>query len=229
MKNKYIICNHKNNFTYEEALEYKNILDSFNINNEKFIICPSYIYMNIFNNYNLCSQDISAYDRCITGEVSAKQLKSMNINYTLIGHVERKIFLKENYLMLLQKIKQANNNNIRVIYCISDIEKDLTTCKKNIKEELEIVKEVLKKDAIIAYEPKWAIGKDIIIDYDYIKEVIEYIKNLIDNEIIYGGNVCDSNIEKLISWDILSGLLIGNASSDINTLQKISKLYEKVQ
>lgn len=227
MKNKYIICNHKNNFTLNEIIRYKEELDKINTNNVNFIICPSFLYLNMFNNYKLGSQDISAYDRVITGEVSAKELKSLNVSYSLIGHVERKIFLKENYLFLNQKIKQANNNNIKVIYCLSELEKNIDNAKRVLKEDLDNIKNNLLEDAIIAYEPKWAIGNESNLDFEYIYEIINYISSLVSNDIVYGGSVTSNSITQLLKCHNINGFLLGNSSLNIDELNKIITLSTK--
>lgn len=224
MKLKYLICNHKNKLTYNEVKEYVNHLKIVDTSKVNFIICPSNVYIYNFVDYTLGAQDVSAFEDTITGEITAKQLKSLRVKYVIIGHSERREFLNESYEILINKIKNANQNNLKVIYCIYEEVKDLDSTKQKVKEELEKIKPYLNNDAIIAYEPTWAIGKDINLDYVYINEMIDYIKNIINNDLIYGGNVNDKNIFEFLKNDKINGFLISNSSLNINTLRKI--LYE---
>ena len=178
MKLKYLICNHKNKLTYNELKKYTNGLKNIDTSKVKFVVCPSLPYIYNFIDYELCSQDISQYEEVITGETTGKQLKELLIKYVLIGHAERRKYLKENNEVLIRKIKMANKNDIKVIYCVTEEESDLDSAKRKIKEYIDSVNLYLKDDAIIAYEPIWAIGNDLELDYNYINEIISYIKEL---------------------------------------------------
>jgi len=221
MKLKYLICNHKNKLTYNEVKRCVNELKNIDTSKVNFIVCPSLPYIYNFIDYNLGAQDVSGYEETLTGEISARQLNSLKISNVIIGHTERKYLLKENNEIFINKIKMANKYNIRVIYCVTENEMFLDDAKEVIKQDLQIMKEYLRDNAIIAYEPKWAIGSDIELDITYIKEVIKSIKENVDNDVIYGGHVTDNNIEKLLEIDEISGFLISNSSLDSNILQNI--------
>lgn len=221
MKLKYLICNHKNKLTYNEVKRCVSDLKNIDTSKVDFIVCPSLPYIYNFIEYKLGAQDVSAYEESLTGEVSARQLNSLKINNVIIGHTERKYLLKENNEMFINKIKMANKYNIRVIYCVTENEMFLDDAKEVIKQDLQIMKEYLRDNAIIAYEPKWAIGSDIELDITYINEVIKCIKDNVDNDVIYGGHVTDDNIEKLLEIEEIRGFLISNSSLDSNILQNI--------
>ena len=77
-----IIINHKNNLNLNEIKKYERKLRKY-----KVIVLPTTCYLSLFqkSNYILGSQDISRYDnKCITGEIDGKQLKSLNVKYCLI-------------------------------------------------------------------------------------------------------------------------------------------------
>lgn len=221
MKLKYLICNHKNKLTYNEVKRCVSDLKNIDTSKVDFIVCPSLPYIYNFIEYKLGAQDVSAYEESLTGEVSARQLNSLKINNVIIGHTERKYLLKENNEIFINKIKMANKYNIRVIYCVTENEMFLDDAKEVIKQDLQIMKEYLRDNAIIAYEPKWAIGSDIELDITYINEVIKCIKDNVDNDVIYGGHVTDDNIEKLLEIEEIRGFLISNSSLDSNILQNI--------
>ena len=221
MKLKYLICNHKNKLTYNEVKRCVSDLKNIDTSKVDFIVCPSLPYIYNFIEYKLGAQDVSAYEESLTGEVSARQLNSLKISNVIIGHTERKYLLKENNEMFINKIRMANKYNIRVIYCVTENEMFLDDAKEVIKQDLQIMKEYLRDNAIIAYEPKWAIGSDIELDITYINEVIKCIKDNVDNDVIYGGHVTDDNIEKLLEIEEIRGFLISNSSLDSNILQNI--------
>ncbi len=221
MKLKYLICNHKNKLTYNELKKYTNGLKNIDTSKVKFIVCPSLPYIYNFIDYKLCSQDISQYEEVITGETTGKQLKELLIKYVLIGHAERRKYLKENNEVLIRKIKMANKNDIKVIYCVTEEESDLYSAKRKIKEYIDSVNLYLKDDAIIAYEPIWAIGNDLELDYNYINEIISYIKELTNKEVIYGGSVNEKNIDNFINNPQIEGFLISNSGLDLDKLSQI--------
>lgn len=221
MKLKYLICNHKNKLTYNELKKYTNGLKNIDTSKVKFLVCPSLPYIYNFIDYELCSQDISQYEEVITGETTGKQLKELLIKYVLIGHAERRKYLKENNEVLIRKIKMANKNDIKVIYCVTEEESDLDSAKRKIKEYIDSVNLYLKEDAIIAYEPIWAIGNDLELDYNYINEIISYIKELTNKEVIYGGSVNEKNIDNFINNPQIEGFLISNSGLDLDKLSQI--------
>lgn len=221
MKLKYLICNHKNKLTYNELKKYTNGLKNIDTSKVKFVVCPSLPYIYNFIDYELCSQDISQYEEVITGETTGKQLKELLIKYVLIGHAERRKYLKENNEVLIRKIKMANKNDIKVIYCVTEEENDLDSAKRKIKEYIDSVNLYLKDDAIIAYEPIWAIGNDLELDYNYINEIISYIKELTNKEVIYGGSVNEKNIDNFINNPQIEGFLISNSGLDLDKLSQI--------
>ena len=221
MKLKYLICNHKNKLTYNELKKYTNGLKNIDTSKVKFVVCPSLPYIYNFIDYELCSQDISQYEEVITGETTGKQLKELLIKYVLIGHAERRKYLKENNEVLIRKIKMANKNDIKVIYCVTEEESDLDSAKRKIKEYIDSVNLYLKDDAIIAYEPIWAIGNDLELDYNYINEIISYIKELTNKEVIYGGRVNEKNIDNFINNPQIEGFLISNSGLDLDKLSQI--------
>ena len=200
-------------------------MNQLNVTMEKnvvsFIVCPSLPYIYNFIDYELCSQDISQYEEVITGETTGKQLKELLIKYVLIGHAERRKYLKENNEVLIRKIKMANKNDIKVIYCVTEEESDLDSAKRKIKEYIDSVNLYLKDDAIIAYEPIWAIGNDLELDYNYINEIISYIKELTNKEVIYGGSVNEKNIDNFINNPQIEGFLISNSGLDLDKLSQI--------
>ena len=95
---KFIILNHKMNLEYDEVVPYIQELNKIETENN-IIVCPSNIYLSDFMNYctwGVGAQNVSEkLDGNYTGEVSTLQLKSIGVEYSIIGHYERKKYFKE--------------------------------------------------------------------------------------------------------------------------------------
>ena len=217
----YLICNYKNNLTYNEVRKLKKELELLKKDNINLIISPSNPFIYSFIKYTLASQDISIYDNNATGEISGKQLKSLMVDYVLIGHAERRKYFNEDINMLINKIKKAHENNIKVIYCFTSYSKDINETLINIESEYNKIKDYLKEEDLIAFEPEWAIGNINQLDYNYIKEVISYISSITNKNIIYGGSVNVSTIDELLKIRKINGFLVSTIASDVEKLQLV--------
>lgn len=231
--NKLFVLNHKMNLLSDEIDNYINILNIYG-KNKKIIIAPSNIYLKTFvekSCFDICTQngyykDSGAY----TGEVSFKQLKSLGINYAIIGHSERRKNFKETDEIINMKIKSCISNRIIPILCVGE-----TYEERNNREMYLKVAEQLTKDLegnspqkiIIAYEPIWSIGTGITPKPEEITAMINYINEIlksipqIDYNILYGGSVDDNNISDILNIDHVDGVLIGGASLNIDKLKII--------
>ena len=177
----------------------------------------------------VASQNINENDNgAYTGEVSAKMLKSVGVNFAIIGHSERREIYKETDDLLKAKLDQALNNEICPIFCIGE--------KLEAREEgkhFDVVKEQLEKATfhlseadfkklVIAYEPVWAIGTGKTASPEQAQEIHQYIRALIAEKftsaiadqisILYGGSVKPANAKEIFSQPDVDGGLIGGAS-----------------
>lgn len=223
MENKLIVGNIKMNMKFGELANYLNHFK--NIKSESVVICPSYIYIPYFLNYDFSvgSQNVCAYeDGGYTGEVSAKQLASIGVKYTIIGHSERRIKLNESDIEINKKIKKSLYSNLKVILCIGEtleenklLKKELVL-KKQIRNALFDIKDL--SNVIIAYEPVWSIGTNKIPNSDELIYTVTYIKELVkemyktDIKVLYGGSINEKNIIDLKNVNEIDGFLIGSAS-----------------
>ena len=233
---KYLILNHKMNLEYKNIKKYIVDLTNIDINGNKLVVCPSDIYLTNFidNGFIVGSQNSSSNkDGAYTGEVSALQLKSLGVKYSLVGHSERKKNFNENDQDINKKIRLLLLNKIKPILCVGEtmIEKSTNTTKEVISQQLkESLSKINSKDIsniIIAYEPVWAVGSGKIPSSNEIEEIILYIKDLIYKNfkvkvrVLYGGSVNNSNIERINRIKGLDGYLLGSISLDLNKLQEL--------
>ena len=236
MENKLIVGNIKMNMKFGEIPNYINHFK--NMKNNNLVICPSFIYIPYFLNYsfNVGSQNVcSSEDGGYTGEISAKQLHSIGVKYTIIGHSERRIKLKETDIEINKKIQSSLKSHLKVILCIGETEEEKELLKKDIVLKRQIRNALFNiedlNNIVIAYEPVWSVGTNKLPSNEELTKTISYIKNLIysmykkDIKVIYGGSINEKNIDNLKNIRELDGFLIGSAS--INPSQFI-EIIDKI-
>ena len=235
---KYLVCNFKNKLLKDDILKYNRNLGEIETK-VKLVLCPPSIYLSLFdkNGYDLGVQDISSFmDRTITGEIEANQIKSLGATYVIVGHSERRIYKHEINIDFINKINNALEKNLNVIYCVGETLRDKengSTFEILEKQISEVLNNVEIKNIMIAYEPVWAIGTGNVPSIKEIKENIEFISDLLYEkyecklDILYGGSVNDENIGELCSIKGLSGFLVGGASLDVNKVKGMILEMEK--
>jgi len=196
---------------------------------EDVVLVPSFPFLDIVNSkskFIVGSQNVSDKENgATTGEVSAEQLASLNVKYSIVGHSERRENQKEDSNLLTNKIIQLLNHDIIPIFCVGENlnEKNDNLTKDIIGKEIMEVFNLLGKEQIekiiVAYEPIWAIGSGLTPTNDDIIETVHYIKDLISDKyevsskVLYGGSVSKKNIDLLNEIDIVDGYLIGGGST----------------
>ncbi len=173
---------------------------------------------------NLHFKDSGAY----TGEVSAAMLKEIGIEWTIIGHSERRQYFGETDETVNAKMLQAFNNDITPIVCVGETleeyEKGIT--KDVVKTQtVAAFKDVCPKcaaKAVIAYEPVWAIGTGKTATNEIAQDVCAYIRSVMADlygqevadqvRIQYGGSVKPEGLKALLEQPDIDGALVGGAS-----------------
>ena len=223
-----LIINHKANFNYKEIKEYEKKIRKYNV-----IIMPTMCYLPLFQKgkYILASQDISQYSKNnITGEINGNQLKSLNVKYVLIGHNDRKKYIKENEKNIKNKLKECLKNNIIPLCCVGETNEN--NIENELKEQIDIYLDIIDKNIFIVYEPVNNIGvsnpnlSNIEKNIEFIKRYVEIRKNM-DVKIIYGGGVNINNLQYIINNKGIDGLIISSESLSFDNLKKIYKKTNK--
>ena len=187
---------------------------------------------------NMHFEESGAY----TGEISGKMLKSIGVEYVIIGHSERRQYFAETDETVNKKLKAAFEYGLKPIVCVGE---NLEQREKGLAEEIitkqtELALDGLSKgqvkNTIIAYEPIWAIGtgktatsEDANNSVKAIREKIAklYGKEVAEEVIIqYGGSVKSSNAAELFSTSDIDGGLVGGASLKPEEFAKIVN-YDK--
>ena len=236
---KYFVCNFKNKLVKDDIVKFNNRLSEIKVNKVKLVVAPSLPFLAFFdrNGYSLGCQDISSFmDKTITGEVTGEQLKSLGVEYVIVGHSERREYKHEINIDFINKISNAIDSGIKVIYCIGETlrdKEDGNTYMVLEKQISEVLNNVEVKNIIIAYEPVWAIGTGRTPQVKEIRDNIEFIKDIIEENydtrlsVLYGGSVNKDNIVEINSIKCVDGFLVGGASTSIDSLESMLMEIEK--
>lgn len=197
--------------------------------NVEVVICPPFIYLEKIaelhrrdkkKQVSLGAQDVFWEEKGpYTSEVGPKMLRSLGVRYVIVGHSERRRWLKETDAMINKKIKLALRDGLRVILCIGE---SLAIRKHGIGAARKFVEGQLKKDLVgvprrqlprltVAYEPIWAIGTGHYDKPEDAAAMAGTIKKFA-SRVLYGGSVDSKNIRDYVQWRQVDGALVGGAS-----------------
>ncbi len=239
MRRNIVAGNWKMNKTFEEAddllFSIAEPLQKLDLDTTQVILCPPVLYAEMFtdialeNNFSVGAQNCSNHSEgAYTGEISAAMLKSMDIEYCLVGHSERRKYFNENSKMLAEKVEQLLENEINPIFCCGEVLEDregnihFDIVGKQLYEGLFHLSADELDNVIIAYEPVWAIGTGKTASPEQAQEMHAFIRNLIAKKynhevanemtILYGGSCNAKNAKELFALKDVDGGLIGGAS-----------------
>ena len=173
---------------------------------------------------NCADQPKGAY----TGEVSVSMLKSVEAQYCILGHSERREYYGETSEKLVKKMALALEQGISPIFCVGEkleqreAGEHFNVVKAQIEEVLFTLTDEQMKQVIVAYEPVWAIGTGRTATAEQAQEIHGFIRKIIaakfgeriadDTTILYGGSCKPSNAKELFACPDIDGGLIGGAS-----------------
>ena len=245
MRKKVIAGNWKMNMLPNEAIEYIEKLSKLvkDTNNEVVLCVP---YVDLFyalltaqnTNIKIGAQNMHFEEKgAYTGEVSPKMLKSINVEYVIIGHSERRQYFNETDETVNKKVKAAFENGLKPIVCVGETleQRENGETAKIVTNQTKLALDGLTNEqvenTIIAYEPIWAIGTGKTATSEDANNSIKEIRNEIaknygqntaDRVIIqYGGSVKSKNAKELFTMSDIDGGLVGGASLDPEEFSKI--------
>ena len=240
MRKHIVAGNWKMNCTFDEADELINGIMEKLENTElpretQLIVCPPFPYLEMTSDYandsyfmvgaqNVSDQEKGAY----TGEVSAEMLESMEIDYCIVGHYERRGYYGETDKIVAAKVDQLLKHGLKPIVCVGEVleereaGKQLDVVKRQVEEGLFHLTAEQMKEVVIAYEPVWAIGTGKTATPEQAQEIHAHIRSLLTTKygkelsdeisILYGGSCKPSNAKELFACPDIDGGLIGGAS-----------------
>jgi len=239
MRKKMVAGNWKMNKTFEEAetlmTEIADALDDYELDNKEVVLCPPSLYIEMASdvaeeaNFSVGAQNCYPADSgAFTGEISPLMLQSLQVDYCIIGHSERRKYFNESHEFLLRKVDALIKHHIQPIFCCGEVlpereaNNHFDVVKRQLEESLFHLSVDAFKQVVIAYEPVWAIGTGVNATPEQAQEMHAYIRQQIlekyDREtannttILYGGSCNAKNAAELFSQNDVDGGLIGGAS-----------------
>lgn len=215
----------------------KEIVDRLNTasipENVEVVICPPATYLDYTNTLVTKKQvKVGAQNTytkasgAFTGENSVEQLKDVGVNWTILGHSERRTYFHEDDKLIAEKTKFALDNGVSVILCIGETleEKKAGVTLKVVEKQLNAVIAEVKDwtNVVIAYEPVWAIGTGLAATaedaQDIHKSIREFLASKLGKDvaektrILYGGSANGANAHTFKDKADVDGFLVGGAS-----------------
>jgi triosephosphate isomerase len=229
--------NWKMNGSREEGVQLaKALADGLNAVNQEVAVCVPFVYLSdigaelgssgiALGAQNVADQASGAY----TGEVSASMLADIGCKYALVGHSERRSYYGDTNQSVAARFCQALKQNVTPVLCVGETleERESDKTFQVVDEQLDAVINAAGieafADAVIAYEPVWAIGTGKTASDEQAQEVHKYIRQRIAErnpaiadkvQILYGGSVKPDNAKALFAMPDIDGGLVGGASLD---------------
>lgn len=195
---------------------------------------PAFPYLQAFSGHarlRLGAQDLSAEaSGAFTGEVSAGMLKEFNVEYVLVGHSERRTLYAESNALVARKFLCAYQSGLKPVLCVGEslAQREDGQTEALISAQLDAVRAQVPPEAwsnaVIAYEPIWAIGTGKTASPEQAQSVHRFIRDKLrgfddrlmgSQRIVYGGSVKGSNAASLFSQPDIDGALVGGASLNV--------------
>jgi triosephosphate isomerase len=166
-------------------------------------------------------QTLSEHDSgAFTGEVSGAMLRDLGCRYVIVGHSERRALFGERDAQVAAKFGAAQRVGLIPILCVGETlaEREQGATEEVVGRQLRAVIERAGVgalgDAVIAYEPVWAIGTGRTATPDQAQAVHAFIRAQAGEKVplLYGGSVKPGNARELFAMPDVDGGLIGGAS-----------------
>ncbi|ADQ14291.1 triose-phosphate isomerase [Halanaerobium hydrogeniformans] len=213
-------------------------------------ICPTALALTAFKEaaagsdivtgaQNIYWEESGAY----TGEISAKMLADSEIEYTIIGHSERREIFGESDFEVNKKVHAALENGVKAIVCVGETLEERKAEKIEAKVNFQVdaalagLSEEEIAEVVIAYEPIWAIGTGETASAEEANRVIGIIRDHIRESypqaaekirIQYGGSVKPHNVEEIMAQEEIDGALVGGASLKAESFSEIILKTEEI-
>ena len=186
-----------------------------------------YLVSNLDKRYNTCSQNVwKEVSGAYTGEISADMLVDLGVQWTLVGHSERRDIFGEKDDLLQAKITRAQEVGMTVVACCGEHKEDReagTTMDVLIPQLQAIVDGTTDwSKMVVAYEPVWAIGTGLTATPEQAQDthanIREWFAGAVSAEVAdglriqYGGSANADNAAQLGAMADIDGFLVGGAA-----------------
>ena len=202
--------------------------------NVEVVVCPPFVYLAdvvravkdtsvAVGAQNVCAEPMGAF----TGEVAAAMLRDIGCRYVIVGHSERRQIYREDDALVARKFLAVQLQKLIPILCVGETleERERAQTEQVIARQLDAVLAVAGvaalAQAVIAYEPVWAIGTGKNATPEQAQAVHAFIRGRLARQdakiagairVLYGGSVKAANAGELFAMPDVDGGLVGGAS-----------------
>jgi triosephosphate isomerase len=216
----------------------------------RLLVCPPFPYLASIaglvagSKVALGAQNVSEHESgAFTGETAPSMLKDVGCEYVIVGHSERRAIYGESSEQVAAKFAAAQAAGVTPILCVGESleEREAGTTERVIDEQLDAVLNTAGiaafAEAVIAYEPVWAIGTGMTATPEQAQDVHKHIRarlaahdaELADKvQILYGGSMKGENAPGLLTMPDIDGGLIGGASLKANDFLAIAQAAARI-
>ena len=200
----------------------------------ELLVCPPFPYLGAVvqatagSKVAVGAQNVSEHAKgAFTGEVAAGMLSDIGCDYALVGHSERRTLYGETSGDVAAKFKATLEAGLKPVLCVGETleerqaEKTETVVDEQLNAVIDLVGIAAFANAVIAYEPVWAIGTGMTASPEQAQDVHAHIRQLLAGhdaavadgiQILYGGSMKGENAAGLLAMQDIDGGLIGGAS-----------------
>ena len=208
------------------------------------VICPTHVHLEQAfaelgdSNILLGAQDVSRFEEgAYTGDVSAAMLHDVGCQYALVGHSERRRYYRETNAMVARKFEALQQARLTPVLCVGETlrERERGVTQSVIGRQLDAIVSCCGMEAlaqaVIGYEPVWAIGTGLAATPEQAQAVHEFIRSELGTlgaqvRIIYGGSVTAVSAADLFEMPDIDGALVGGASLKAHDFYEICQAAE---
>jgi triosephosphate isomerase (TIM) len=229
---------------------FKKELKGKKLSQSAVVLCPPAVHVEAFakklktNSVSIGAQNIFWEERgSYTGEISAAMVKNFGAEFIIAGHSERRRYFGETNAQINAKMKSALKSGLSVILCVGETKEEKAQGKtsdvivQQIRECLADIPVTKMSKVVIAYEPVWAVGSDVVPASNEIMQAKILIKKTlmvlhsIDCAekvlILYGGSVKAKTAQQVCVQPEMDGALIGRESLIPREFIEIAEIIDK--
>jgi triosephosphate isomerase len=249
MRAKLIAGNWKMNGSLQSAIDLVEGIMAGDAGKAELAVCPPAVYLMkvggmlaqseiALGAQNVCDRESGAF----TGEISVDMLKECGCRYAIVGHSERRALYGESDQLVAARFAMALQAGITPILCIGETlnERDTGATESVVARQLDAAIDAsgieAMAQAVIAYEPVWAIGTGKVATPEQAQAVHAFIRNRLAQhnagvaeqvKILYGGSMNPANAAELLSQSDIDGGLIGGAALKADDFLAIAQAVQE--
>ena len=225
---------------------FKKELGAKKFKKTEIVLCPPHVHIENFRKVLGKKVKIGAQNMfwkregSFTGEISPAMIKNLGCEYVILGHSERRKYFCETNEEINLKVHEALKIGLRPVICVGESQMDKSTHQtmnvitKQVRETLKEVNRTKVENIIIAYEPVWAVGTDIVPTANEIMEAKLLIRKILVGmfdkkyaslvKIVYGGSVNSKTAQEVCVEPGMDGVLVGRESLTPYEFVKIAEI-----